>query len=139
MVVQSPQQRCLNFHLVPRLFPKDGRFGVYFKISTGGDIRMMACNNRTVYASYGTYLASKIWFSIELVLNSLETQKDLELVFWLQFLQNFDNFFLFFLFDINWLNFIKRLCLLPKLVSKMYFLFYRHLMMYTMKFEYLNF
>ena len=41
MVVQSPQH-CLNFHLIPRLFSKDGKFGVYFKISTGGDIRMAA-------------------------------------------------------------------------------------------------
>ena len=27
-------------------------------------------------------------------------------------------------YDINWPNFINRLCLLPKLFSKMYFLFY---------------
>ena len=38
MAVQSLQQ-CLNFHLVLRLFPKDGEFGVYFKIGTGGDVR----------------------------------------------------------------------------------------------------
>ena len=44
MAVQSSQQ-CLNFHLVPKLFPKDGKFGVYFMTSTGGDIR-------TVYAKY---------------------------------------------------------------------------------------
>ena len=45
MVVQSPQH-CLNFHLVPMLFPKDGKFGVYFKISTGGDIRTAAIVGR---------------------------------------------------------------------------------------------
>ena len=39
IVVQNPQ-RCVNFQLVPRLFPKDGWFGVYFKISTSGNIRM---------------------------------------------------------------------------------------------------
>ena len=35
-------------------------------------------------------------------------------------------FTIFFLleYDINWSNFIKRLCLLPNLFSKMYFLFY---------------
>ena len=38
MAVQSLQQ-CLDFHLVPRLFPKDGKFGVYFKIGTGGEVR----------------------------------------------------------------------------------------------------
>ena len=38
MIVQS-LQHCLNFQVVPRLFSKDGRFGVYFKISTGGNIR----------------------------------------------------------------------------------------------------
>ena len=38
MAVQSLQQ-CLNFQLLPRLFPKDGKFGVYFKIGTGGDVR----------------------------------------------------------------------------------------------------
>ena len=41
MVIQS-SQHCLNFHLVPRLFPKDGKFGVYFKIGTGSDIRTVA-------------------------------------------------------------------------------------------------
>ena len=45
MAVQSSQQ-CLNFHLVPRLFPKDGKFGVYFKISAGGDIRTAAIIGR---------------------------------------------------------------------------------------------
>ena len=41
MVVQT-SQHCLHFQLVPRLFPKDGNFGVYFKISTGGNIRTAA-------------------------------------------------------------------------------------------------
>ena len=41
IAVQSPQG-CVNFQLVPRLFPKDGRFGPYFKISTGGDIATVA-------------------------------------------------------------------------------------------------
>ena len=35
-------QGCVNFQLVPRLFTKNGTFGVYFKISTCG-------YNRTVY------------------------------------------------------------------------------------------
>ena len=34
-------------------------------------------------------LFQKFHFPIEAVLNSLQTQKGLELVFWLQFLQNF--------------------------------------------------
>ena len=41
IAVQSPQG-CVNFQLVPRLFPKDGRFGPYFKISTCGDIATVA-------------------------------------------------------------------------------------------------
>ena len=48
--VQSLQQ-CLNFHLVPRLFPEDGKFGVYFKIGTDGDIRTTAIIGRyTLYS-----------------------------------------------------------------------------------------
>ena len=35
-----------KFPLLPRLFPKDGKFGVYFKISTGGDIRTAAIVGR---------------------------------------------------------------------------------------------
>ena len=51
MAVQSPQH-CLNFHHLPRIFPKDGKFGVYFKIITDGDIRQDGGNNRTVYMLY---------------------------------------------------------------------------------------
>ena len=45
MAVQS-LQHCLNFHLIPRRFPKDGKFCLYFKISTGGDIRTAAIIGR---------------------------------------------------------------------------------------------
>ena len=38
---------------------------------------------------YLSSLFQKFHFPIEPVLNSLQTQKGLELVFWLQFLQNF--------------------------------------------------
>ena len=51
MAVQSSQQ-CLNFHSVPRLFPKDGKFGVYFMISTGGDIRTAAIIGRYTLSIY---------------------------------------------------------------------------------------
>ena len=35
-----------KFSLIPRLFPNDGKFGVYFKISAGGDIRTAAIIGR---------------------------------------------------------------------------------------------
>ena len=50
---------------------------------------------------------------IEVVLNSLQTQKGLKLVFRPQF-------------DINWSNFINKQCLFPKLFSKMYCFMLRH-------------
>ena len=42
-------------------------------------------------------------------------------------------------YDIKWPNFIYRLCLLPKLFSKMYLLFYAQAFDDVMKFEYLKF
>ena len=62
-------------------------------------------------------LASKIYFPIEIMLDSLQTQKGFERVFRLQILQNFYNFFSLY-YDINWPNFVNRLCLLPKLSVK---------------------
>ena len=40
------ENSCVNFQLAPRLFPKDGRFGPYSKISTGGDIKTAAIIGR---------------------------------------------------------------------------------------------
>ena len=75
---------------------------------------------------------------MEVMLNSLQMQKDLGLVFRLQFFKKFlINFFLL-QFDINWANFIYRLCLLPKLFSKMYFLFYAQAFDDVIKFEFLK-
>ena len=54
----------------------------------------------------------------------MQIQKGLELVFRLQFLQNFLMKLFLLENDINWPSFIDRMCLLPKLVSIMYFLLY---------------
>ena len=42
-------------------------------------------------------------------------------------------------YDINWPNFVNRPCLLPKLVSKMYFLFYAEAFDDVMKLENLKY
>ena len=42
-------------------------------------------------------------------------------------------------YDINWPNFIDRLCLLPKFLSKMYFLFYTQTFDEATKFENLKY
>ena len=57
------------------------------------------------------------------MVHSLETQKGLELVVWLHYLQNFFVSFFVLQNDIYLPNFINKMCLLPKLFSKMY-LFY---------------
>ena len=57
-------------------------------------------------------LLQKFHFPIESVLNYLQTQKGLELVFRLQFLQNFLMKFFLLQCDTNWPDFINRLCLL---------------------------
>ena len=57
------------------------------------------------------------------MVHSLETQKGLELVVWLHYLQNFFISFFVLQNDIYLPNFINKMCLLPKLFSKMY-LFY---------------
>ena len=61
-------------------------------------------------------------FQIEAVFNSLQTEKGLELVFRSQFLQNFLINFFISQYNTNWPNFINRLCLLPRLFSKLHFL-----------------
>ena len=66
----------------------------------------------------------KFHFPIEVVLNSLQTQKGLELVFRSQFLYNFLIKLFLLKYDINWPYFINSLCLLSKLFSKMFSLFY---------------
>ena len=76
------------------------------------------------YISNISDLLQKFHFPIEVVLNSLQTKKGLELVFRPQFWYNFLMKFFLLKYDINWQNFINRLCLLPKLLSEMYFLFY---------------
>ena len=57
------------------------------------------------------------------MVHSLETQKGLELVVWLHYLQNFFISFFVLQNDIYLPNFINKMSLLPKLFSKMY-LFY---------------
>ena len=80
-------------------------------------------------------LLQKFHFPIEVVLNFLQTQKGLELVFRPHFLDNFlVNVFLL-QYDINWPNFMSRLCLVPKLFSEMYFLFHAYTFENVMKFE----
>ena len=73
---------------------------------------------------YVSRLLQKFHFQIEVVVNSLQTQKAMELVFRLHFLQNFFRKLFLLEYGINWPNFSNRICLLPKLFSKMYFLFY---------------
>lgn len=41
-MTENSHQGSINFQLVPKLFHKDGRFGPYFEISTGGIIRTAA-------------------------------------------------------------------------------------------------
>ena len=84
-------------------------------------------------------LFQKFYFPIEFVLKSLQTQKSLELVFRPQLLQNFRMKLFILECDITWPNFINRLCLLPKLFNKMYFLFYAQAFDDVMKFENLKF
>ena len=57
------------------------------------------------------------------MVHSLETQKGLELVVWLHYLQNFFISFFVLQNDMYLPNFINKMCLLPKLFSKIY-LFY---------------
>ena len=57
------------------------------------------------------------------MVHSLETQKSLELVVWLHYLQNFFISFFVLQNDMYLPNFINKMCLLPKLFSKIY-LFY---------------
>ena len=59
-------------------------------------------------------LLQKFHFAVEVVLNSLETRKGLELVFRLQFLYNFMMELFLLEYDINWPNFMNRVRLLPK-------------------------
>ena len=69
------------------------------------------------------------------MLNSLETRKGLKQVFRPQFLYNFLMKLFLLEYDTNWPNFINRLCLLSKLFSEMYFLFYASAFDDVMKFE----
>ena len=73
------------------------------------------------------------------MLNSLQTQKGLELVFRSQFLENLLIIFFLLQYDINWPNFINRLCWHPKLFSKTYFLVCAEPFDDFMKFENLKF
>ena len=69
------------------------------------------------------------------MLHSLQTQKELELVFRPQFLYKFLMKFFILSYDINWQNFINRLYLLLTLFSEIYFLFYASAFDDVMKFE----
>ena len=74
-----------------------------------------------------TYLISrllqKLHFPIEVVVNPLKTQNGLELVFRPHFQYNILMKLFLLEYGINWPNFIYRPCLLPKLSTKMNFLF----------------
>ena len=72
---------------------------------------------------------------MEVMLNSLQIQKGLGLVFRSQFLNNFLMKLFLLEYDMNWPNFINRPCLLPKLFRKMYFLFYARAFDDVMKFK----
>ena len=89
--------------------------------------------------TYLRRLLKKIHFSVEVVVNSLQTQKGLELVFRLYFLQNFLMKLFLLEHDINWPNYINRPCLLPKLFSKIYFWFYAQAFDDVIKFEHLKY
>ena len=80
MVVQSPQH-CLNFDLVPRLFPKDGKFGVYFKISTGGDIRTAAIIGRYTLHIYAWHM----WYVLGLRRHQEDGKEETHLSSWSTF------------------------------------------------------
>ena len=56
-------------------------------------------------------MPQKCHFLVEVVLNSLQTQKSLELVFRVQFFKNFLIECFLLLYGRNWSNFISRLCL----------------------------
>ena len=66
--------------------------------------------------------------------NSIQTEKGLELVFRSQVLKNFLIKFFLSKYDIKWTDFINRLCLLLKLLSKTCFLFYAYAFDDIMKF-----
>ena len=68
-------------------------------------------------------LLQKFHFPMEVVLDSLETQKDLELVCRSQLLQKLLIKCFLLYYDINWPNFINRMGLLSELFSKIYSLF----------------
>ena len=53
------------------------------------------------------------------------------------FVQNLLTKFFLLQYDINWQNIINTMCLLPKLFSKMYFLFYVQIIDNVRKFEYI--
>ena len=88
--------------------------------------------------TYLRRLLQKFHFSV-VVVNSLETQKGLELVFRPHFLQNFLMKLFLLEYDINWPNYINRPCLLPKLFSKIYFWFYAQAFDDVIKFEHLKY
>ena len=78
-------------------------------------------------------------FPIEVVFNSLQTEKGLEIVYMSQFLQNFLINFFNSQYNTKWPNFINRLCLLSRLFSKLYFLRYAYAFDDVTKLEYLKF
>ena len=68
----------------------------------------------------------------------VKIKNDLELVFRPYFSDIFLIKTSFLFYYINWPNFITRLCLVPKLFSKMYFVFHAQTFDDIMKFEYLK-
>ena len=66
-------------------------------------------------------LLQKFHFPKEIVLNSLQKSTGFELVFRSQFLKSYLIKIFLFQYDINWPNFINRMCLLPKFFTEMYF------------------
>ena len=70
--------------------------------------------------------------------DSLKIKNGLELLSWPNFSYNFLIKFFLLYYYIHWPNFIARLCLLPKLFSKMCFMFHALAFDDAMTFEYLK-
>ena len=81
-------------------------------------------NSFVVLLLHISRLLQNFYFPTEVVLNSLQTSKGLKLVLRSQFLKNCLIKYSLFQCDINWTNFINRLCLLPTFFSEMYFLIF---------------
>ena len=69
----------------------------------------------------------------------MQTKKETGTSFQAAVFVDFFDEIIFMEYDINWPHFITRMCLIPKLLSKMYFLFYAWAFDDVMKCENLKF